>query len=136
MHVLVIDDDEDFCDYISALLKRAEYTVLAIASGEKALAAAKQGCFDAIVTDLCMPEVDGIEIIRAVKAARPETPIIGITGGCRGSVELYLGTMILFGAEAAFVKPLDEAAFLAALGKAIMRHVRPASMPFCSTPAE
>src|SRR5258708_30242591 len=79
--ILIIDDDEMIRQYLSALLERAGFETRAVDGREALQVATDDDGFDAIITDLYMPEVDGIEILIAVRRTMPYIPIIGITGG-------------------------------------------------------
>jgi CheY-like chemotaxis protein len=117
--ILVIDDDESFRDYMMFLLERNGYEAVCLRGGGRALAAIGAQHFDAIVTDLYMPEADGIEIIRTAKEAMPTVPILGVTGGYRGLNDPCSKAMVSLGANAVFTKPLDASAFLRTLRDAL-----------------
>jgi len=117
--ILVIDDDELFRLYLTTLLKRGGYEVHVLADGTNAEDIIEAGHFDAIITDLYMPHVDGIEVVRSVKHSNPNLPVIGISGGPMGFRDPCSKAMSLLGADVVLTKPLDSAAFLTILRSAI-----------------
>ncbi|SRR5258708_37983550 len=120
-NILVIDDDASFREYLTALLGREGYEVRCLASGVAVGDVVRTGRFDAVVTDLYMPHVDGIETLLSVKQVAPAMPVIGLSAGFWSPSDPCHRAMTLLGAEAVLSKPLDGAAFLAILRRAIER---------------
>lgn len=77
--ILVVDDEESMRDVLSIMLERTGYSVISVASGEEALERLNKEIFDLVITDLRMQGVDGIEVLKAAKAASPETVVLVIT---------------------------------------------------------
>ncbi len=77
--ILVVDDEQSLCDVLSIMLKRAGYVVTSATDGEDAVELLQKEIFDLVITDLRMPKVDGMEILKAVKSASPETVVLIIT---------------------------------------------------------
>jgi two-component system response regulator PilR (NtrC family) len=77
--ILVVDDEQSLREVLSIMLKRAGYTVTSAADGEEAIEHLSKEIFDLVITDLRMPKVDGMEILKAVKSASPETVVLVIT---------------------------------------------------------
>ena len=100
--VLVVDDDEVMRDLLSRMLGRAGYAVETAADGRKALESFHEHAIDAVVTDMSMPKMDGIELTRALLNERPELPIIAVTG----VDESYLRVAMAAGAKAGMQKPI------------------------------
>jgi CheY-like chemotaxis protein len=117
--VLVIDDSEVCRAYLRTLLERAGYDVHERANGKGVDAFIAATPVDAVITDLVMPGVDGLETIRAVKRLSPFLPVIGITGVACGCDDYHIRAMTLLGATAVLTKPLDPDALLARLGLAL-----------------
>ncbi len=109
--VLLVDDDDDVRYTIAKLLTRAGHDVVEAENGRVALDRIADD-IAVVVSDLIMPEVEGVELFAKIKAARPDMPVIVISGGGRIGAAEYLSSVHAMGAEATFVKPLDEAAFL------------------------
>jgi two-component system, NtrC family, response regulator PilR len=77
--ILVVDDEQSLREVLSIMLKRAGYAVTCAADGEEAVEQLSKEIFDLVITDLRMPKVDGMEVLKAVKSASPETVVLVIT---------------------------------------------------------
>jgi two-component system response regulator PilR (NtrC family) len=77
--ILVVDDEQSLREVLSIMLKRAGYVVTSVADGEEAIEHLNKEIFDLVITDLRMPKVDGMEVLKAVKSASPETVVLVIT---------------------------------------------------------
>jgi DNA-binding NtrC family response regulator len=117
--VLVIDDSEGCRAYLTALLSRAGYDVHELSDGRCIAGFLAATEVDAIVTDLFMPGLDGLEILRSVKQLAPDMPVIGITGAVWRADDCYIRAMTALGAATVLLKPLDGDALLLALDRAI-----------------
>ena len=78
--VLIVDDEPVVCRSFERVLSDAGYDVHAETSGTKALATFEDQPFDVVLTDLKIPDVNGLEITRKMRAARPEVPVMIVTG--------------------------------------------------------
>jgi CheY-like chemotaxis protein len=79
--ILVIDDEPSIADLIREALTRYGYTVRTASNGRQGLQLLRDTAFDLVVTDMCMPDLDGTCIVRHVRgSSRPLTPVIGISG--------------------------------------------------------
>lgn len=85
MHILLIEDDAIAAEFVSGALRQAGYATTRAADGEEGLAAAMHGSYDAAVVDIMLPKIDGLEVIRRVRAAGKSLPIIVLSA--RGSVD-------------------------------------------------
>src|SRR4029078_8972920 len=79
--IVLIDDEDPLRNVLKAVLVRAGHEVTAVASGRAALAANDETFFDVVITDMLMPEMDGVEVLRAFAKGSPRPKIIAITGG-------------------------------------------------------
>jgi DNA-binding response OmpR family regulator len=113
--ILVIDDDEIMNGMIMQLLSEAGYEVEGAHDGSLGLKMLTSEKFDLIVTDIVMPEKEGIETIMEIRGQNNETPIIAISGGGKIDPEQYLRMAQHFGADYTFQKPFDQKHFLAAV---------------------
>ena len=114
--VLVVDDDASMCDMLVSDLGELGFAVSARTSAAAALEALAPGEFDAVVTDLNMPGMDGLELCGRIVAAQPDVPVIVITAF--GSIETAVAA-IRGGAYDFVTKPLEVDALALALGRAI-----------------
>ena len=78
--VLVVDDDDGIREYLRDLLTGADYEVIEADDGDRALRLFETEGPDIIMLDLRMPRVDGAEVLKKVRATRPEVPVIVMTG--------------------------------------------------------
>ena len=78
--ILLVDDEQDFLDALSERMRARGMDVTTSASAEEALATAGQGSFDAVVLDLRMPGMDGLEALRILKEKDPKLQVILLTG--------------------------------------------------------
>jgi EAL domain-containing protein (putative c-di-GMP-specific phosphodiesterase class I) len=78
--ILLVDDEVTLLRATSRLLGQAGYDVVTASNGREALEKLGQGAFDVIVSDISMPELDGIQLLRAVRADDADVPVILVTG--------------------------------------------------------
>jgi two-component system alkaline phosphatase synthesis response regulator PhoP len=78
-NILVVDDEAAIRYSVSKTLQRVGYTVREAANGEEALEALKGTWFDVVLTDIRMPGIDGVELVRRIKDADPDTVVILMT---------------------------------------------------------
>lgn len=78
--VLLVDDEEDLTRFMAKRLRRKGIDVASCASGPAALRLSREQPFDVVVLDLKMPEMDGLEALRRLKAAHPNCQVIMLTG--------------------------------------------------------
>ena len=70
--ILVVDDEQSLREVLSIMLKRAGYAVTSATDGEEAIELLHREIFDLVITDLRMPKIDGMEVLKAVKSSRPK----------------------------------------------------------------
>lgn len=118
---IVVAED---CDYqrelIVSVLTSSGHSCHGARDGEEALALALSESADLTVTDLYMPNCDGIELIRALRDSRPQMPIIALSSCPLGEGELFLKLARDLGATAVFVKPVSPSELTAAITKALV----------------
>jgi DNA-binding response OmpR family regulator len=111
--ILVIDDDEQCNSMISMVLEDAGYEVWSAQNGLKGLEIYRREHPDLVITDLYMPEKEGLETIMELRERDKKTRILVISGGCPHTNMSDMFTMAeIFGADAALPKPFDIAIFL------------------------
>jgi CheY-like chemotaxis protein len=113
--ILVVDDEENIRFVLDELLN-SDYAVSLAANGREALQLAEASAFDLIITDLVMPEMNGIDLVIAIKNKNPDQKIIAMSGGggITGRFD-YLPVVQLLGADKIFAKPFDLREVLAAV---------------------
>jgi len=82
--ILVVDDDQGMRDYLEIMLSREGYDVNTVPGGKKALTLCRKRKFDLVITDLKMPGMDGVDLLKSLKEVSPETMTILITGYASG----------------------------------------------------
>ena len=115
-HVLVVDDERAVRVALDVNLTKAGHTVSLADTGERALDALRTSPVDAILTDLMMPGMGGMELLAEVKRSWPLTQVIMMTG--HGTVERAVEAMRL-GAHDFVIKPIAKAELLAILDRAL-----------------
>jgi CheY-like chemotaxis protein len=103
-HLLVIDDDAGVREVIRLYLDGSGHRVIEAKDGYAGIKAFAQASFDLVITDIFMPDQDGIETIRMLRKLRPTIKIIAISGGIVGD-KLYLREAKSLGADCVLPKP-------------------------------
>jgi CheY-like chemotaxis protein len=113
--ILLVDDDEQFRSMLSAVLRRAGYEVEEACNGNEATMMYLGHQTDLVITDLIMPDKEGLETIREIRHNNPAARIIAMSGGGRkGSVD-YLRVATAFGAQMVLDKPFSHREILEAI---------------------
>ncbi|HHT9105459.1 MAG TPA: sigma-54-dependent transcriptional regulator [Candidatus Wujingus californicus] len=114
--ILVIDDEVDYCDMVSHILKREGYSVFKANNAKTGLEIFNKHYPDIVILDLCIPDVDGINVLKQIKAINNETHIIIITahGQIQSAVEA-----IKLGAYDYFPKPFDNEEIILTIKRAV-----------------
>lgn len=108
--ILIIDDEEQIRKLMEKMLSWEGYDTLLAANGEEGLKLYNEKGADLIITDLIMPDKEGIETIMELKKIDPSVKIIAMSGGGKNDPETYLPLAKGLGALATLKKPfaLDE----------------------------
>jgi DNA-binding response OmpR family regulator len=117
--VLVVDDDAGMRSIVERILLRDGHTVSIAVDGVQALRLLESTEFDLLITDLVMPDIEGMQILRVLrkKAVRPR--IIAMSGGGRGSAAEYLTVAASLGADATLAKPFTPEALIQVVHKVL-----------------
>lgn len=113
--ILLIDDEEDILEVLSLSLRSDGYEVITAPSGEQGLKAFESQSPPIVLTDLKMPGMDGLEVLRRVKSASPDTEVIVVTG--HGDMDSAIDAL-RYGASDFVNKPVREEALEIALKRA------------------
>ncbi len=119
--IVIVDDDPLIRDYLQEVLLGAGYAVRGLASAREALAYCQAAPPAAVLTDLVMPEQDGIEFIRSLRAAGLTVPIIAMSGGGQIQPAVYLEMAVRLGASAALQKPFTNDKLLTLIAEQLAR---------------
>lgn len=114
--VLIIEDDNEVREFLESLLERAGYRTATAANGKEGVELFRTTEVDLVITDIIMPEKDGIETIMDMKRTRPTLKVIAISGGGRAEPENYLHSARLLGADRTIKKPFTNEDILEAVG--------------------
>jgi CheY-like chemotaxis protein len=106
--LLVIEDDFQLRVLLRELLNDAGYTVYEASEGAEGIELYKRHNPDLVLTDLVMPDKEGIETIKELIQDYPEVKIIAMSGANRGRKDAYLSVAKLLGATACFAKPFNN----------------------------
>jgi EAL domain-containing protein (putative c-di-GMP-specific phosphodiesterase class I) len=114
--VLLVDDDPDLRELLTELLTDAGFVVSPYANGRAALEALQRDTFDAVLSDVQMPDMDGLGLLRAVRAKDLDLPVVLFTGG--PSLETAVEA-VEQGALQYLTKPVSAEKLLEAAGRAV-----------------
>ena len=114
--ITIVDDEEVVLKMLSTMIQREGFYVETAVNGKDALKIIKKNKPDLVVTDLMMPEKEGIELIKDLKALYKDIKIIAISGGNKHfDPSIQLKSAQYLGADASFSKPLDRQEFISAI---------------------
>jgi nitrogen regulation protein NR(I) len=118
-HVLIVDDEVNIRRVLAAMLKREGYEATTAADGEQALAVLAKSPVDVVVTDLVMPRMGGMDLLKRVSADFPDVPVIVITA--HGSVDSAVAALKA-GAFDYITKPFEQEELKKVIAKASKAH--------------
>ncbi|MDF1560470.1 MAG: response regulator [Bacteroidales bacterium] len=103
--VLIVEDDADLREMLRDALEKRKFTVITAANGREAIARFRPSVIDLVVTDLLMPEEDGLMVIMKIRELKPSVKMIAISGGGKAGPGSYLLMASTLGADHVFSKP-------------------------------
>ena len=121
--ILIIDDDIQILKLLREMLKREGHKVVEAPDGKKGIRLFKENGADLILTDIIMPEKDGLETIMELRKDSPNVKIIAISGGGRIEAEPYLNMAKQFGALRTLRKPFQREELLQAVGELLEQKI-------------
>ena len=104
LRILIVDDDEDFADGLMEVFELDGHHPVMVHSGKDAISAIEGGVFDVALIDIGLPDMNGAECLRAIRAARPGLPCFLLTGY---SADDLANQGIEAGAMEILTKPID-----------------------------
>jgi DNA-binding NtrC family response regulator len=122
--ILVIDDEPAVRRSLTKILQLDGHEVLEAADGRAALDLGREHTVDAVITDVYMPEMDGIEFLIAYQDLNPDVPIIAISGGGFADKDFVLKDAGMIGAVETLQKPLTVDGVRAAVQRALARRAQ------------
>lgn len=115
-HILLVEDSPEVSMTVREILATAGHTVEDAPSGKEALAHLKAGKFDLIVTDIWMPGMDGIALLKEIRGAGNTIPVVVISGGAPNAPLTYTAPLAAtFGANVVIYKPFEKTELLKAV---------------------
>lgn len=118
-HILVVDDDEMMRAFVKELLKINDFKITEAANGKEGLKEFRDDTPDLVITDIIMPEMEGISFIRELRSYNKDIPIIAMTGNVHGRMEEFLDISSQLGADEILRKPIKSQEFLDTINKLI-----------------
>ena len=116
--VLIVDDDYEWRMLIHRLLQNSGYDVIEAKNGKNALKLLKNNNIDLVLTDILMPIMDGVELIRELSQRHPGMPVIAMTS----NIEMpYLNIAVKLGATNCLQKPFNRNHLLEMINEALAK---------------
>lgn len=120
-----MDDDAEICDAVAAMLTQGGHQVSKASRGGTALRMCRAQTFDLVITDILMPEVDGLEVLTRLRADRPELRVVALSGGGAFVDRDYCLRMAeRLGADEVIEKPVRTADLLELVSRVLARPPR------------
>jgi len=116
--ILIIEDDERIRELLRTFLEAAGYLVVDAENGAVGIKKYRENTIDLVITDLIMPEKEGIETIRELKALNPQVKIIAMSGGGVLDPEEYLSIAKRLGVLQTLAKPFSREEIVTAVNQA------------------
>jgi DNA-binding response OmpR family regulator len=115
IRILVVDDDFQMREMLGVILERKGYDVKTASDGKAAMQLQSKKPFDIVITDIIMPEKEGLETISDLRSGYPQLKIIAISGGGRHRPEGFLELARQLGADRVLAKPFGSWEILGAV---------------------
>jgi CheY-like chemotaxis protein len=122
--IVIAEDCNIQRQLFAAVLHAAGHECRLAANGDQLLKELETAAPDLIVTDLFMPDRDGIEVIQALRRSGNTTPILAMSGGFHGSCEIYLRMAKALGANVLLPKPVSPQTLVDGVSEALTRRLR------------
>jgi len=117
--ILIIDDEPQIRSMLKKMLEQEGFDIIVASDGKEGMKLFEKDPVDLVITEIIMPEKDGIEVIQALRQDYPDVPIIAMSGGGRNPPDGYLKMAKSSGAQATFEKPIEKKELLNAVKKAL-----------------
>lgn len=113
MKILIVDDESEICASLSSMLEWRGFEVATAANGLRAIEILKEKTFDIIMSDINMPTMDGVELLKHVVTAYPTVPVVLMTGYADYNEE----DLLRIGAKTVLHKPFNSKTLVETLSK-------------------
>ena len=123
-YILVIDDNPEFRDILRSHLEANGHRTLLASDGEQGLALLEREAIDIVLTDILMPQRDGLEVLRETKRRWPGLPVIAISGGGWIKATELLGMAERLGADNVLQKPVRRGDLLKDVDEALNANLK------------
>lgn len=115
--ILLVEDDDDLRAMLKESLEKRRHKITEASNGREALNKFKSSVTDLVITDLLMPEQDGIGLIMELRKIKPDIKLVAISGGGKIGPSNYLDVARTLGADAVFPKPFNLYDFIEEIEK-------------------
>jgi CheY-like chemotaxis protein len=119
LHILLVDDDADLLQAVRRMLDRQGHVVREAGNGVEALRLLGADRFDLVITDVVMPDMEGLELVRRIRRMTEPPRVLVMSGGGGGDASQYLALAAQFGADAVLQKPFSTQWLAEAILKAM-----------------
>jgi CheY-like chemotaxis protein len=116
LNILLVDDEEAICNVVKKFLEEKGYSVVDTTSGKKGLKLFKDKSFDLVLSDITMPDMDGVKLISELKSIDPAIKLVTLTGHV---AEKKLEAARKAGADQILLKPFKKEDLYRAIGRAL-----------------
>lgn len=113
--ILIIDDEPHILLMLKKMLEQFGYEIDLAANGNEGIELYRKSAADLVITDIIMPEKEGLETIREMRRIRPDLKIIAMSGGGKVSADNYLEIARIFGASRVITKPFTKKEMVSAV---------------------
>ncbi|WP_291327726.1 response regulator [Desulfovibrio sp. UCD-KL4C] len=113
--ILVVDDDPISRQILRAMLEKEGHVISEAEDGVKAVNNYDKGSVDLVITDIFMPEKEGVQTVRELIKENPEVKIIAVSGGSSSANYDSLDWIKMFGVKYTFTKPFNSKAIISAI---------------------
>jgi DNA-binding response OmpR family regulator len=116
--ILVVDDDSALRRLVATVLERRKFRVTEAADGGQALSVLAETEFDLVITDIVMPEIEGLELVRYIRARHPRSKVMAVSGGGSHLIS-YTHLAKQLGADEVLGKPFTPAELIAVVERVL-----------------
>jgi YesN/AraC family two-component response regulator len=118
--ILLIDDDDSVRTVLRLMLAQFGHTVIEARNGREGMELFTHANADLVITDIVMPEKEGLEVLREMREIHPPVRIIAISGGGRVNPKDYLRMAKFLGAAGVLAKPISSEALIATINEVLL----------------